>query len=152
MGGEPARQPSQSETTTSSPLEASGVIHLREGRSLRLRPIRADDEAALVEMAQRSTPEDRRFRFLSSMRPHLGLLSSRLAHVDQARHIALAAYDPSSPRSEGEILGVVRLVLIEDGRKGDFAVMVRSDLKGQRLGYGHAGDASPGRRARPLSG
>lgn len=119
-----------------APPLATGGIPLRGGRTLRLRPVRPTDEAALVEMAERSTAEDRRFRFHSPVRPHLGLLSSRLANVDPARHIALAAYDPNTRRDDGEILGVVRLVRREDGRTAELAVMVRSDLKGQGLGSG----------------
>jgi acetyltransferase len=103
---------------------------------LRLRAVQPSDEAALVEMAERSTPEDRRFRFHGPVRPHVGALSSRLANVDPTRHIALAAYDPDTGRGDGEILGVVRLVRREDGRTAEFAVMVRSDLKGQGLGSG----------------
>jgi acetyltransferase len=117
------------------PLVAEG-IPLRGGRMLRLRPVEPADEAALVEMAARSTAEDRRFRFHGPVLPHMGLLSSRLANVDPARHIALAAYDPDSPRGDREILSVVRLVRREDGRTAELAVMVRSDWKGRGLGFG----------------
>jgi acetyltransferase len=134
MRREPAKREPLPQTEFPSFSEGSRAIQLRSGRTLGLRPIHAEDEAALVEMVARSTPEDRRFRFMSAVQPRLGWLSSRLAHVDQVQHIALAAYDPDA--GDREILGVVRLVLGPDGRTGDIAIMVRSDLKGQRLGYG----------------
>lgn len=87
-------------------------------------------------MGERSTPEDLRRRFLGPVRPQIGALSCLLSHVDQDRHIAVAAYDPNDAGGGAEILGVVRLIVAQDDRQGEFAIMVRSDLKGQGLGHG----------------
>jgi len=45
--------------------------------------------------------------------------------------MALAAIDPAS----GEMLGAVRLLADADYHAGEYAIMVRSDLKGAGLGW-----------------
>lgn len=125
-----------SKAEMTSPAEARGAIRLRGGRTLRLRRIHPGDEAALLDLAERSTAEDRRFRFLGAVPLQLGPFWSRLTDVDPFRHIALAAYDPDGERGDNEFLGVVRLVLSEDDCTGEIAVTVRSDLKERGLGSG----------------
>ncbi|MFN3498217.1 MAG: GNAT family N-acetyltransferase, partial [Pannonibacter indicus] len=56
---------------------------------------------------------------------------SRLTQLDYARAMALAAIDPET----GDLLGVVRLHADPDHKTGEYAVMVRSDLKGRGLGW-----------------
>lgn len=106
-----------------------------EGRRLRLRPIGPDDDDALVDMGRRSTPDDLRLRFFSAVRPEPGPLISKLTHFDHAQQRAAGAYDPELPRGPRELLGVVRLHWEPDRGGGEFAIIVRSDLKGHGLGY-----------------
>lgn len=113
----------------------SRELTLSRGRRVRLRPIRPDDQQALVEMGLRSTPEDLRLRFFSNVRPEIGALTSLLTHFDRDGQIAVAAYDPKAADGERGILGVVRLILSPDGRQGEFAIMVRSDQGGRGLGH-----------------
>ena len=115
--------------------EPNTVVVTREGWRLGLRPVRPDDAAALVDMARRSTAEDLRFRFFSTIKPDLGPLVVALADFDHDRQIAAAAYDPQSPAADREILGVVRLTWGDGRRRAEFAIMVRSDLKGHGLGH-----------------
>ncbi len=56
---------------------------------------------------------------------------SRLTQLDYARAIAFAAIEPK----DGSLLGVVRLHADPDHQTGEYAIMVRSDLKGQGLGW-----------------
>ena len=107
-------------------------IVLRDGRVLRLRPVQPDDGEALVEMGKRSTPEDLRLRFLSTVRPRLGSLTTMLTAFDPARHLAAAAYAPERP--DDGLLGVIRLIIAPEGDSGEYAIMVRSDFKGHGLG------------------
>jgi GNAT superfamily N-acetyltransferase len=118
----------------SSRWEDGSTIRLRGGPTLRLHRVRPGDEAALLELAQRSTPQDVRARFHGAVPLHPGPFWSRLTDVDPGRHFALAAYDPDGERGDREILGVVRLVLHEDDRTGELAVAVRSDFQGRGLG------------------
>jgi acetyltransferase len=114
--------------------EAEKNIVTSEGRHLRLRPIGADDDDDLVEMGKRSTPEDLRMRFFTSIRPERGPLVTKLTHFDHAHHRVMGAYDPDHPRGPQELLGGVRLIWEPDLSRGEFAIMVRSDLKRHGLG------------------
>ncbi len=42
---------------------------------------------------------------------------------------------PEAARAEGEILGVSRIVATPENDRAEFAVMVRSDMKGRGLGF-----------------
>ena len=75
------------------------------------------------------------FRYL-----HLMALSERVTHerltracfIDYAREMAFVALDPESH----DILGVVRIAADPDLECAEYAVLVRSDLKGEGLGWG----------------
>jgi len=104
-----------------------------DGQRLRARPITPKDADALLDFAERSTREDLRLRFFSMIKPAHGPLLDRLTHVDAETAIALVAFDPAV--SWEEILGVVRLNHEKGASEGEFAVMVRSDLKGHGIGH-----------------
>jgi acetyltransferase len=117
------------------PQDLEKTIEIQDGRRLRVRPIRPEDAPALVEMGRRSSPEDLRLRFFSAMNALPAALAARLSQIDYDREMALIAFDPSDADHGREILGVVRLIGDPDNIRGEFAVMVRSDLKGHGLGY-----------------
>ena len=114
--------------------EAERDIVTSKGRHLRLRPIRSDDDDELIEMGRRSTPEDLRLRFFTPIRPEPGPLVTMLTDFDHDHHRVAGAYDPVLPRGPQELLGGVRLIWKPDRSRGEFAIMVRSDLKRQGLG------------------
>jgi acetyltransferase len=114
--------------------EAEKDVVTREGRRLRLRPIGPEDEDKLIELGRRSTPEDLRLRFFSPIRPEAGPLVTMLTHFDHDHHRVVGAYDPDHPRGAEEMLGGVRLIWKPDLSHGEFAIMVRSDLKRHGLG------------------
>jgi acetyltransferase len=104
-----------------------------QGRDLLLRPIRPEDEAIHRSFVERLAPEDLRLRFFSVRRelPHSEL--ARLVQIDYAREMAFIALAPDAAGAL-ETLGVVRAVADPDNREAEFAVVVRSDLKGRGLG------------------
>jgi acetyltransferase len=114
--------------------EAEKDIVTSKGRHLRLRPIWADDDDELIELGRRSTPEDLRLRFFTPIRPEPGPLVTMLTTFDHSHHRVAGAYDPMLPRGPQELLGGVRLVWKPDLSSGEFAIMVRSDLKRHGLG------------------
>ena len=57
-----------------------------------------------------------------------------LTDFDHAHHRVAGAYDAALPRGRHELLGGVRLIWKPDLSCGEFAIMVRSDVK--RLGLG----------------
>jgi acetyltransferase len=101
----------------------------RIGR-VNLRPIRPDDGPGLVRYFEHLTPEDVRFRFFGPMRALSTEQVRRFTHVDQEHEIAQVATDPASD----EFLAVGRLAFRQDPHRAEFAISVRSDLKGRGLG------------------
>jgi acetyltransferase len=98
---------------------------------MRIRPIRPEDEALYDEFFDSVTVDDRRLRFFGAG-PSLshGFLA-RLTQIDYAREMAFVAVEQTT----GKLLGVVRLIADPDYTRGEYAILVRSDLKGRGLGW-----------------
>jgi len=105
---------------------------LRDGTRIRMRPIRPEDEPALRETYRHLTPEDVRMRFFAHMNQLSHEAAARLTQIDYDREMALVALDPDDPE---QILGAVRIAADPDGRRAEYAVAIRSYLKGRGLGY-----------------
>ena len=105
-----------------------------QGRELVLRPIRPEDEAQHLAFAEHLTPQDLRLRFFSSRREMPRSELARLVQIDYAREMAFIAIETRSD-GNGETVGVVRAVADPDNLEAEFAIIVRSDLKGQGLGH-----------------
>ena len=115
------------------PRELEEVSTIDTGRRVRLRPIRPEDESRHRDFFDRLSPEDVRFRFFHLVRrlPHSEM--ARYTQIDYDREMAFLALDLTNGE-EGDTLGVVRAVADPDGAEAEFAIIVRSDLKGQGLG------------------
>lgn len=111
------------------------TLHLADQTPLLLRPVRPEDEPKVRDMLDRCTPEDIRMRFLSQMRHLSKLDAARLTQIDYDRQMAFCAFEAAADGSEGELAGVVRLAADADLATAEYAIMVRSDLKGRGLGY-----------------
>jgi acetyltransferase len=113
------------------PTEWETRTSLGRFHEIKIRPIRPEDEALYAEFFEHVTLEDQRLRFFSAA-PNLShRFLARLTQIDYAREMAFVAIAPES----GALLGVVRLVQDPDGGAGEYAILVRSDLKGQGLGW-----------------
>jgi len=117
------------------PSDLEHDVTIDGGLGLKVRPIRPEDETRLAEMVTRSTAEDVRLRFLGPLKEFPHLLAARLSQIDYDREMALIAIDEREGPSRGEILGVSRFIADPDNETAEFAVMVRSDLKGRGLGF-----------------
>jgi len=115
------------------PSQLEQVITTRSGRSFLVRPIRPEDEPGLREMLARCSMEDVRLRFFAPIKQMSHAFVARLTQIDYDREMALVATEASENRDP--VLGVARIVADPDGETAEYAVMVRSDLKGQGLGY-----------------
>jgi acetyltransferase len=104
-----------------------------QGQDIVLRPIRPEDELVHGAFLDSLTPEDARYRFFSTMRhlPHTEL--ARYTHIDYDREMALIALGRDG---EGGLhtLGEVRAVADPDNVSAEFAIVVRSEMKGKGLG------------------
>jgi acetyltransferase len=107
------------------------TVQLRDGRDILIRPLRAEDDVLYPPFLDRVTPEDRRLRFFAPVREFSHARIEQFTHVDFERAMAFAALEQST----GELAAVARLHLEADRRTGEFAILVRSDLKGHGLGW-----------------
>jgi acetyltransferase len=115
------------------PQDLAEFFTFASGRKLLLRPIRPEDEPAHQAFFGRLSPEDVRFRFFGVVRELAHSEMARFTQIDYDREMAFIATAPGASGLE-ETFGVVRSVSDPDGQKCEFAVVVRSDLKGQGLG------------------
>jgi acetyltransferase len=113
------------------PKEWERRARLKDGTALLLRPVRPEDEPLYPPFLQRVTPEDLRLRFFASVREFTHAFIARFTQIDYARAMAFVAIEEAS----GNILGVVRLHRFSNRETAEYAVLVRSDLKGRGLGW-----------------
>jgi acetyltransferase len=104
-----------------------------QGGELLLRPIRPEDEALHRAFTEHLAPEDLRLRFFSMRRELPRSELARLVQIDYAREMAFIAL-AGRPDGTPETVGVVRAVTDPDNIEAEFAIIVRSDLKGRGLG------------------
>lgn len=95
--------------------------------------IRPEDEPAHYKLFRHFTPDDIRFRFFGMVRefPHSEM--ARFTQIDYDREMAFVATD-TNEQGQSETMGVVRAIADPDNHWAEFAIIVRSDLKGQGLG------------------
>ncbi len=106
---------------------------LKDGRRVLLRPIRPEDEQAHRVLKERMTPEDLRNRFFGGTGPTTHAQMTRYTNIDYEREMAFCAMLDGADGTP-ESLGAVRTVTDPDNQRADFAIAVRSDMKGQGLG------------------
>lgn len=107
------------------------VAILRDGSRVRFRPIGPADERRLQDLLDHMSLDDIRRRFFAPIRALSPELSWHLSHPDPAREIAVAAV----PLEGEELLGVARAAAEASGRPAEFAIAVRTDMKGRGIGY-----------------
>jgi acetyltransferase len=105
-----------------------------QGESIVVRPIRPEDEAQHRAFVEQLRPDDLRLRFFSVRRELPRSELARLAQIDYAREMAFIAVR-TLPDGSPQTLGVARAVIDPDNVDAEFAVIVRSDLKGRGLGH-----------------
>jgi acetyltransferase len=114
------------------PQALEEVVQWR-GSELTLRPIRPEDGEAHLRFFSALDPVDVRFRVFIHMRELQPSQLARLTQIDYDREMAFVAVRPSEDGSD-ETLGVVRAVADPDNINAEFAIIIRSDLKGLGLG------------------
>lgn len=102
-----------------------------DGERILIRPIKPADEHLYDNFVARLSPEDIRFRFLAPRKEFSHKFVARFTQIDYARAMAFVALN----REETELYGIARLAADPDYTKGEYAIIVRSDLKGTGLGW-----------------
>ncbi len=113
------------------PKEWERHIELADGSHAFVRPVRPEDDAMFREFFTHVTDEDLRLRFFQSVRHFSHEFIARLTQIDYARSMALVALHPQT----GEMLGAVRLHADANYDRGEYGILVRSDLKGHGIGW-----------------
>ncbi len=115
------------------PKKLEQTVTLRDGHKVLLRPIRPEDEPAHRVFISRLNERDIHFRFFSQIRefPHSEM--ARLTQIDYDREMAFIA-STHNEHGSPETLGVVRTITDPNNEDAEFAIIIRSDLKGLGLG------------------
>jgi len=114
------------------PAELEESVDWQGGRIL-LRPIRPEDGQAHVAFFNALTPDDVRYRMFVRVRELQPAQLARFTQIDYDREMAFIA-TRTGPDGIDETLAVGRVVADPDNVSAEFAVTVRSDLKGKGLG------------------
>jgi acetyltransferase len=113
------------------PKEWERNLVLKNDWRVFVRPVRPEDEPLYVEFFRKVTPHDLRLRFFAKVKEFSHAFIARLIQIDYSRAIAFAAIEQAT----GELLGVVRLHADANHEEGEYAILLRSDLKGRGLGW-----------------
>jgi GNAT superfamily N-acetyltransferase len=113
------------------PKEWERHLKLTDGRTVFVRPIRPEDERLYGPFFAAETPEDLRRRFFGPVKDFGHAFVARFVQIDYAQAMAFIALDEAT----GEMLGVARLHTTADQGAGEYAILVRSDLKNHGLGW-----------------
>jgi acetyltransferase len=106
-------------------------IEVKDGWRIVVRPIRPEDEPLIHEFLRHVTSHDLRLRFFAPMKEFTHEFIARLTQLDYARAMAFVAFDEAT----NEMVGVVRIHSDSMYETGEYAILLRSDLKGRGLGW-----------------
>lgn len=115
------------------PTELEEGAWLKDQSHVLLRPIRPEDEPAHKQFVRQVSDEDRYKRFFADVGELGHEELARMTQIDYDREMAFVAVGQDGPFSQ-QILGVVRAIASPDQSDAEFAILVRSDLKGLGLG------------------
>jgi acetyltransferase len=113
------------------PLQWQRHLEVKDGWRVFVRPIRPEDEPLIHEFLRHVTTHDLRLRFFAAMKEFSHEFIARLTQLDYARAMAFVAFAEDT----NEIVGVVRLHSDSIYETGEYAILLRSDLKGRGLGW-----------------
>jgi acetyltransferase len=110
-----------------------GELHeiLRGGEHVLIRPARPGDVALYRDFVAHVDPDDLRLRFFAHIAEYEDEEAEKLKHLDYRHEMAFVALDETT----GEMLGLVRLKDELDEQTAEYAILVRSRLKGHGLGW-----------------
>ena len=117
----------------SPPSLSHSELHetIRSGEHVLVRRVQPEDRALYPDFLGDVSSEDLRLRFFARITELSTAEIDKLAHLDYKHEMAFIALDEST----GQMLGLVRLKEELDEQTAEFAIMVRSRLKGHGLGW-----------------
>lgn len=106
------------------PLHLVRRRSLADGRTVTIRPIRAEDEDTEKRFLEPLSGESQRLRFLNLVYAPSGRLVHFFTHIDYDRHMAFVC-----EAEGGELVGEARYVTNADERSCEFGVVVADDWR-----------------------
>ncbi|NUW56048.1 protein lysine acetyltransferase [Cronobacter turicensis] len=107
-------------------------VTLKNGERCLFRPILPEDEPQLQRFISQVTREDLYYRYFSEINEFTHDDLANMTQIDYDREMAFVAVRQQA--GSEEIIGVTRAISDPDNIDAEFAVLVRSDLKGLGLG------------------
>lgn len=104
---------------------------IRGGEHVVIRLLRPEDMALYPDFLADVSAEDLRLRFFARVAELSAAEAAKLAHLGTRHETAFIALDENT----GRMLGLVRLKDELDEKTAEFAILVRSRLKGHGLGW-----------------
>ncbi|CAM5467464.1 acetyltransferase [Aquamicrobium terrae] len=96
----------------------------------RIRPIKPADMGLYPDFLTKVAPDDIRLRFLAPRKKFPDEMLKRLTQLDYDRDMAFVVLEAG-----GALAGVARLSCDPDRSRGEYALLVRTDLQGRGLGW-----------------
>jgi RimJ/RimL family protein N-acetyltransferase len=106
-------------------------VILRDGTRVNIRPIRPEDDHALVDAFQRMSPETVYQRFFAALPEMSEAMAWHLSHIDSANRLALVA---ETADANAELIGVARYERTEEPDVVELGLVVLDPW--QNLGLG----------------
>jgi len=106
---------------------------MSDGMEVLLRPIRPEDEPLEYEMLSTLSEETLRGRFFQVIKNIGHEMLIRYCNIDYDREMAIVAEVRQGEKKR--IIGIGRLIVEPDFKKGEFAVVVHDDYQRKGLGY-----------------
>lgn len=104
------------------------MVRLTDGRNVTIRPLGADDGAALIAAVEREDPGDLRRRFMGAPPPAVNL-ARRIGRADGFHDLVLGAF-----AGDGRLVGVAQFDRADEGPGAEVAIEVAHDWQRARLG------------------
>nr|WP_113869615.1 bifunctional acetate--CoA ligase family protein/GNAT family N-acetyltransferase [Brenneria salicis]NMN92464.1 acetyltransferase [Brenneria salicis ATCC 15712 = DSM 30166]RBP57386.1 acetyltransferase [Brenneria salicis ATCC 15712 = DSM 30166]RLM28547.1 protein acetyltransferase [Brenneria salicis ATCC 15712 = DSM 30166] len=114
------------------PQEWEETVTLKDNTACLFRPILPEDEPLLSKFIAKVTKEDLYYRYFSEINEFNHEDLANMTQIDYDREMAFVAIRQTEKGPE--IIGVTRAISDPDNTDAEFAVLVRSDLKGLGLG------------------
>jgi len=104
---------------------------IRCGERVLIRRVQPEDKALYPDFLGDVSAEDLRLRFFARIAELSATEADKLSHLDYTHEMAFIALDEDTSR----MLGLVRLKDELDEKTAEFAILIRSRLKGHGLGW-----------------
>jgi acetyltransferase len=119
------------------PVQYEGSESLKDGETVQIRPIRPEDEPAMVRFHESLSERTVYQRYLQLLNLNQRVAHERLTRIcfiDYARQMALVAERENRETGESEIVAVGRLQGLSNAPSAEFAVVVADEYQKQGLG------------------